>query len=403
MRDVVLVLNTHGRSGRLLAGSVVLTPSATEASQLNSSAQYMRIESPFEHPVDLLDAAQITEVDGFEVVAYRIENSEVAGEYSLGGGQTPAEYRSYFSDRFGTVPEIVAAITLQPSATTEQDISRTPVEVAAPELDAPLVPSDAPAVQDQTAAAARASDSEAAERSALIAPPAGLAWAPDTADLQIWDNGSTIYFGHYYQWTGPDGYPYDLPDHWGMEFGIDVYTDDPILGTRPFCSMGGSDAQDYKHRPFAKNFGYSWVVYSSKIGSQSMSPINNALLGAYADYNDAEDACNRNSITIGLANPWDLEYDTSGAVRLSIDIVAPQGLDTKGFIEGAVQAVSRGMCEDYSWMSLTDCMGVYDEATNPGTGPSKLSRATLSAARYWKGPDLAWVSNDYGTVPPLAY
>lgn len=388
-------------SGGLVTG-VGATGAPMPALGATSTEELLHVQTPFSHPIGVIDAASITEIDGYDVVAYRIQNAEVAGEYAPRSDQTPEQFLGEFQARFGTDPEIVGATTLRPKSDVDLTKAPSTLHVEAAKVDAAPVPLDALAVQEQNMAAERVS-SDDASRGVGPVPPAGLEWAPDTADIQIYDGGSSITFSHYYQWTGTNAYPYNLPNHYGIEFGVDLYTDDPITGNRPFCTQAGAPAGNYKDRPFAKNYGWSWYVYSSKIGTDALSSIDYALLGAYADYNDALDACNRSSISIGLANPWDLEYDTAGAVRLSIDIVAPQGLETSSLIGGGVQAVTRGQCEVYPQMTFTDCMGVWDPAYNPGPDPADLSRPTLGTHRNWRGPNICWVSNDFGSTAPEQY
>jgi hypothetical protein len=76
-----------------------------------------RITLPFSHSVDLLAAAVAGERMDEPAAAYRFENSDIVGEYSVASGQSVAEFLQEFQERFGTQPEVTGVIVERPIET----------------------------------------------------------------------------------------------------------------------------------------------------------------------------------------------------------------------------------------------------------------------------------------------
>jgi hypothetical protein len=361
-----------------------------------------RVEVPFEHPVTFEDALGVSEVAGADVVAYRYENPEVVGEYGLASDQTPAEFLASFREFYGTSPAVVAAIVMQDrEAVTEGSARAQAPGLVVPLETAPFTPApvavDSPAVASLQENLARAESAKAIDRSSSASSAATAStWHPDYADIQIWDAGSYgMYFTEFISWYSLDTSPTYLQDHWGLEFQVDIYTSHPDYqgGSRPFCNGG------YKERPFAANTTNNWN-WSVFVGSPVGLIPGSGYWGAYPDYNDSGDPCDRNSMAIGIADPHELPTDGAAAYVLQLNLLAPKGADASGRIGGQIQAVSRHWCEWYPDMTFTDCMGVYPASWG---GPEDRVRVTLGEWRNWTAPPKCWQSNNYGFDAPVPY
>ncbi|KAA0959855.1 hypothetical protein FQ142_13380 [Microbacterium sp. ANT_H45B] len=144
---------------------------------------------------------------------------------------------------------------------------------------------------------------------------------------------------------------------------------------RPICAF------DYKDRPFAKN--YNWTWYAS---------VN---LGVYADCNDLSDDCNRSSMAIGIKEPQKIPSYPNGQQEVLFSITAGRGLDNTGGVSGTVQSINKSWCNDVPLMALTDCMGVA-----AGTDGERI---TLNASRGFIAPNKCWQSANRGQDAPITY
>jgi hypothetical protein len=173
----------------------------------------------------------------------------------------------------------------------------------------------------------------------------------------------------------------------GAEFEVNLYND-AIGGHRPNCNY------QYKDAFWAKNYGWNWAVMRSDYQAANLSS-----LGAYADYNDLSDSCNRNSIAIGLRYPQNIEY-VNGGYGVMIWVSAPNGYKASSRVGGTVQAVWGGYCDSFpgSSMSSTDCMGV-----TAGSWPSSAPafRLTANYNKGWTVPSKCWISTGKGLVSAM--
>lgn len=384
-------------------------PSAYEAA-MAALPEESRVIVPFQHAVSLEDATSVTEIEGTPVLAYRYENPEVVGEYSVMSDQTPAEFLESFDEYYGTAPEVTAAIIMRPTAevmdsqSLSPDARKAPQELSinAPAFVAPPVPAESPAAIASAAALARASQSSANASDKHDSPTVSSSamndgtWYPDYTDYQIFDVGSYgMYFQQFITWYDLSTSPHNLQDHWGLEFQIDIFTNHPDYqgGSRPNCNSG------YKQRPFASNANgsWNWSVYIDDAGPAGLVPAP-ATYGAYADYNDLSDPCNRNSMAIGIADPHAMVTDGWASYVMQLNIIAPKGLDSSGRISSQVQAVSRHWCEWNGGMTFTDCMGVYPASWG---GPEDPFYITLGEWRNWTAPPKCWQTNNYNDGSPI--
>ncbi|MFF2389140.1 hypothetical protein [Agromyces sp. NPDC058104] len=395
---------TRKTSGAILCAALLLLagvlqtgvqPAAAAESEGGAPSPELYVTVPFAHPVALDQAIKTTRVDGSDVLSYRFENPEVVGEYSP-ASQTPAEFLALFREQFGTDPQIAAVVIQRPNI---GDIAQSTARAHRP------IPTDAPEFRAAPVAIDSIANIESRNRSwhdAGKAPAprkaeatlASTRWDPDQADIQIFrPNQGSVLFQQYYAWVSLATSPNRVPAHWGLEFEVNIYTNQQTGATRPWCSGA------YREDPFAKNYQWTWWV--SVAGPNGNLAPGAADLGAYADYNDSLDPCNRNSMAIGLANPRAIPIWSGQTVyQLNAVIVAPRGEDETGRIGGNVQAVTTTRCEDLPSMSLTDCMGVV---TGVWPGPGDRNRATLSESRNWIAPSKCWLSLNYGSTAPQPY
>lgn len=224
-----------------------------------------------------------------------------------------------------------------------------------------------------------------------VAALAATTWKPEQADIQIYRSGINVYFGQYYYWDGVNAKTSVMhaDDGWEAEVNIRTANPDFQAGARggPAC-IG-----DYKSQPFAKNVSWTWSALVNT--GTGMNTSFASAAGAYADYNDLSDDCNRNSMAIGIRTPQAIPSYPSGMQEVLLTILAPRGVDDTGRIGGLVQSVNETGCFIQPWLSNTDCMGL--------TASSSGVRGTLNESRNWIAPDRCWMSFDYGNVDPDIY
>ena len=344
-----------------------------------------RVTIPLESPQSLTDALQITEARGYPVLAYRFENPEIVGEYSPQTGVSPSDYLADFNDRYGTQPEFVSVIIDVPVATAEKWYREgAPKSVAVRGDKFKAAPASSAHI-DKLLKENREKNPTPTE----TAKSSSLEWRPTQAEVQIFRAGSNIvYFSQYYYWDGTNARAAWMDGGYGFEMEVNIRADSSAYqgGLRPFCAGG------YKEQPFAKNYGWTWAALVNT--GSGMTPVSSAV-GAYADYNDLSDPCEKNSMAIGFKSPFQLPSYSNGSQEVLVTIQAPRGVENSGYIGGLVQSVSASQCLVAPWMALTDCMGV--------AGGSVGDRTTLNEARNWRAPNTCWRSFNYGTTAPVSF
>lgn len=324
--------------------------------------------------------------------AYRFENPEVVGEFTLGGVQTVDEFLAEFDAVYGTEPTVVAAIITVPVA----DLAAVDAEAKAPSTnvaraaDFVAPPADAAKMQslfaDHRPAGLDAQQSAESDAEQLWAPGD---WRPEYAEVEVIRLGADkVNFIQYYTWDGSSTSSTALHDTYGLEFQVDITTDEPGYQTdhRPICAF------DYKDRPFAKN--YNWTWYASVNTGSGLVGMSSSF-GVYADYNDLADDCNRSSMAIGIKEPQDVPSYPNGQQEVLFSITAGRGLDDTGEVSGTVQSINKSWCNDVPLMALTDCMGVA-----AGTDGERI---TLNASRGFIAPNKCWQSANRGQDAPVVY
>lgn len=305
----------------------------------------------------------------------------MVGEFSPQTGLPAEEYVEYTIKNFGTAPEVIGLIINKKypkgieSSVALQTLWRSSAET----------PIKAPFPKFQ-------SDNHPVLTEA-VTPPASRSqngpgyWAPEQAEFSIRNYGTNqAVFNHSYWWVGgesPANIPRNSATGWGAEFEVNLFNDQGT-DTRPFCLD-----PNYKDLFWAKNYGWSWSVLKPNYTSANLS-----ALGAYADYNDQTDDCDRNSIAIGLRYPQNIQY-SNGTYGILINVIAPRGTKTASMLSSEVALVWDGFCTSAlgSLMAFTDCMGGY-----PGTwtGPGLSYAMTLNISNEWIVPAKCWLTYDYG-------
>lgn len=343
----------------------------------------------FSHPVSLQDAVTIAKEAGLDAKAFRFENQNLLGEYSPDPGVPIEDYLETFYSDFGVSPAVVGVL-LEISA--EEAAKHTTREIQS-EIGAEFPLQEALGISTESRVGQELSAIEKQhpeERSDTMSLSA-TRWDPDIVMQHVTRNTGASFttFSGTYIWGDLDTSPLMLPDKHGLEFEVNVYTPN-AYGIKPFCVP----AIGYKLIPFAVNQYWSWSSWVSDPSAYGVI-FNLATLGVYPDYNDLSDECNRNSIALGVASPWDIPLGyMSSAYVFGTQIDAPNGLDSNGNISAVVQTVSRHHCEANPSMPLTDCMGIVDS----GWG---ANRPVLAAWRNWVAPNKCWWSHDYGEIPPV--
>lgn len=215
-------------------------------------------------------------------------------------------------------------------------------------------------------------------------------WVPEQAEFSIRNHSSTqAVFNESFWWVGGES-PANLPrnwlmdEGWGLEFEVNQYNNKDGSWVRPFCPNPG-----HEELFWAKNYGWTWSVLKPDYTSADLTS-----LGAYADYNDLSDLCDRNSITIGLRYPQNI-INSGGYFGINIVVIAPKGDRLSSLFASEVVAIWDEYCNTAfgSLLAYADCMGIY-----PGTwtGPGNSWRMNLNITNGWFIPARCWLSFDYG-------
>jgi hypothetical protein len=356
---------------------------------------------PFSSPIAFTDAVAAAASYPGTVLAIHYDNPEVSGEYSFDSGQTPAEFQSQFNDEFATTPAATSLLVASTVPTGSQPSARlmaTPQGIATNK--AAFVPKPAtfsPAIQKLTqrpTAIRPAAESVVARTAAVTAAvTAANSWIPDQASVYVTNYAGTVDISSSYWWFTAGSTPANTPAHWGVEYEVNMLDPKGDFGSRPDChNQYGYDGY-YKSRLAAQNQHWNWKAIRP---DGQWAPSN---LGAYADYNDWLDDCNRASFAIGLRYPQNIEY-VNGAYGIVFSISAPKGMQATSIISGGTQAVYDGFCNywPYSVGAKTDCMGVT-AGSWPLSGPH--ASGTLNVNRGWRGPKLCWFSDNKGQTAPV--
>ena len=364
-----------------------------------------RVALPLAHDLSLTDAIAVAQTLGEKVVSFGFTNQNVTGEFSPDAGQTVNAFLENFQLNYGTQPEVNNLVVVRSTDPTAQRSAASKIATIQPNRPVFLAPPvvyggtlkakmdrDAalrPAAQAKSAAAA----SSPMETNTTSTVSTTIDWRPDYTDESILGtSGQNPFFWESYYWY--DGGLNNLPDDIGLEF--EINQDNPNVGTpqnvRPLCF----DTQ-YKHRFWANNENYSWSATDATGGTGN--------LGAYADYNDAEDLCRNQSIAIGLKYPKALS-NAQGYAGLYVQITTPLGFLSSNAFSGNVQAVASDYCGFYpgNTMSSTDCMGITKIENVWNGAPSyTYNRSTASLSRGWTIPSKCWTTDGKGYGTTIAY
>lgn len=330
-------------------------------------------------------------------VGYRFDNDVVVGEYWPNDDITPEKFLSEFEREIGTLPEVVGLLTIRSMPLEEalNGVASDTLRLDAPVFTAPPVAK----LPDSKAEAHRRMVSEAKENSVSISGAtvlaAGSTAMPRNAVVQVTTSqafANTINVHQFYHWIGTDPFssPLNTPNHWGMEFGIDLTTELPQyqFGLRPDCWPG------YEEATAATNDNITWWVYVTD-GTQYFGAPG--PIGFYADYVDAFDECARTSIAIGAADPTYMPWNPyDGSSTLDITILATKGNEPQSRVSGAVQILERYSCEAIPNVPLSACMGLNENIVYPG--PGAQSQLTKNASTVWYAPDRCWHTPDFGSA-----
>ncbi|MCS3442156.1 hypothetical protein [Microbacterium phyllosphaerae] len=357
--------------------------------EATESVEVTRVSIPFDSAQSANDALRTTQIDGMPVVAYRFENPEIVGELSASENTSVEGFLQAFNESYGTQPQFVAAIVEMPAdeakssyaARSNEVISSNGPAFTAEPVDQGRI--DALLEQRRFSAAAHR-DGATVKR----LHPEAETWFPEYADIIVErEDPLRVLFDQYYTWNGSDSKTSNQSADDGFEMEVNINTSNPAYqaGFRggPACPPG------YKDQPFAKNYDFEWWAALVNTGSGLTGMA--ADVNAYADYNDLFDDCNRSSMAIGFRTPQAIPSYPNGQQEVAVQIMAFRGAETTGRISsGLVQPVNATSCVLQPWLSLTDCMGISDTASE--------SRMTVSekSSVGWVGPSKCWSADEYG-------
>lgn len=370
----------------------------------DNTTQERRALTPFDHPVSLEDAATVESAYGREIIGYAVSSDSVVGDYWLNSAQTIEDYLREIEATIGTQPEVVGAYTMVPDNAAQRSAgAEAPLSTGLPEFQAsPGELLRSPRLGSVGVVNAVNAEQRQSMLSAKVDEDG--TWAPNSATIQIYElTSSTVQIVQSYGWynSNPFNAPYLLQDGWGMEFQLDFETSmralpagypiPPTYGYRPWCGW-----PDYKDWASVSNSEFNWYALVYVDGATLYTPAD---LGLYGDYNDLSDQCTRSTVGVGMAQPQ-IYPSANSAQFLDIYLFPDRGQDSTSVVSGNVQIVDRGACESAPAVPLTDCMGVLLQTY---TGPGGGSRTVLNADRGWRGPDLCWMSDNFGLWDPFSY
>ena len=354
---------------------------------------------PLSHPVSLQDAMAAAASNrmtiGSAVGGYKFEGDVVAGEYWPTEDLPPDKFLSEFQSATGTLPEVVGLLTMK-SVSLEEAQRVEPTETLSLDAQVFVAPPSAelPASKAHELMAARAKQ-ESTFRVGATTLTGGDTPQPRDAYVNVRPSAAfanTVEITQYYDWYGVDPFssPLVIPNHWGMEFGVDLTTELPQyqVGNRPTCWPG------YEEATAATNDLFTfWVMVidgTEYIGSPGPA-------GFYGDYFDHFDACARTSITVGAADPNQIPWSTyTGASTLYITILATKGNEATSRVSGNIQAIERYSCESTPSTPLTVCMGLDENISWPG--PGSQTQLTKNTSTVWYAPSRCWYTPDFGSA-----
>lgn len=342
---------------------------------------------PIDHAITMTQAVALGTQIGETILGYRYENDLVIGEYVPTADFTPVQFDDGFINNYGTSAQVVAFVVERPTVIDASGNLATPNGATfisnLPQFVAVAGHGTANAKLQNFATRARST----APIEKISATTASVEWRPTQVETDVTHYGNRAYFSTYLAWL-PGSSPQNLPRLYGFEVQVDLFNNASSTNVRPRCATS-----TYKDDFFAKNHGYSWSVLNS-----DYSPLPKSI-NAYADVNDYLDKCNRNSMSIGIANPLNIPLSPNNVgYALLLTINAPKGTQNSNLISGDIQLVDRTFCAlSLGTTSLTDCMGVAQIL--PVDVPAH--RATLGAYHNWAAPDRCWMSNgNFGALPP---
>lgn len=293
------------------------------------------------------------------------------------------DFLAQFQMQFGTDPAATALIVATSVPQGDAPVARSTGPESIDVGDIPYVP-PAASFSDAVAALLEPPVQEVSSNAARLAGD----WRPTQANYYItdYDGPNRVSISSSYRWVNGDA-PSHLPQHWGIEFEVNLYGNNVNTGLRPSCFLTSNGLRDpyYKQRMAAQNQNWNWQVIRPD-GQTAPS-----TLGAYADYNDLGDSCNKASFAIGLRYPQNIQYVNQGwGIVFLID--APKGMAAESLVQAGTQAVYDGFCNvwPYSLGPKTDCMGV-----TAGTWPLSVAQATttLGTNRGRTGPNECWFTD----------
>src|SRR6478736_2755416 len=394
MAAVSLVMSTAATTGGYVKGSGPEDP-----------AIEVPVLTPLAHPVSLQDAIELSSnsraVIGDIVEGYKFEGAVVAGEYWPTEDVPPDKFLSEFEKATGTLPEVIGLLTkervpLDQTQSVQQAETLTvdaPVFVAPPVSELPASKAEELMAATELLAAQKVREPTSELGATTLA--GGSTPQPRDANVNVKTSAAfanTIEIFQYYSWNGVDPFssPLNIPDHWGLEFGVDLTTDLPQyqVGSRPNCWPGYEEATAATNNDFT-----FWVTVTD--GTQYLGSPGPA--GFYGDYYDAFDSCARASITVGAADPAAIPYSPyNGSSSLAITILATKGNEAASRVNGNIQAVERYNCEASPSTPLTLCMGL--DETIPWPGPGSQSQLTKNTSPVWYAPNRCWYTPEFGSA-----
>lgn len=403
------------------AGAILhktLSPASLTRSGASGDSLNVVASQPFDHPIRIEDALDLSQSSQLEVTAIKFENPSAVGEYSLLDGLSLPDFKAWFRNLYGTEPQAVGfrvrteAVPLSATRWSESEtvqsrllaVNKQPPTIAT-NRDIYLAPEptggdvheyfgSSVLNEASTALAESTSEPNGPVNSIVNSVPDAVSWAPNFMEIRVERVGVRQYFSQFAAWrfgADPDNRPQvtvpplNIPVNWGMEFGVDVYNDDQPWGYfHPSCFES-----DY----LAMNESFSWGVSQ---GANSLP----ASTKPYADNWEVADVCNRNAFAVGLAEPWNIPENSNGFEQVLISINAPIGTQSQSKIGGSVTLLDDYFCQVYPFVGLAQCMG---DALAPPPSPYKPYRLTLNPSRnWWAMPNKCWISGNSGQKYPPA-
>lgn len=314
------------------------------------------------------------------------------GEVFLSDNYTDAQFEEDFRESYSTAPAITGVVVVTKpsnSKALQAELENVTQEFAAFEPPAAQTNHLLEPVQQSAEQGATDSDQPAQTVEKPWAPgPQTFLWAEEDDSQAViqFSSGYIEYEGHLSD---------ALPSEFGLEVELNQYNE-LIHGVRPNCVLDPELPQDSHY--FESFWAGKYTEWNDGIDSWSIvtesgEAIDHEDVGFYWGWAAAEDACERQSMAVGIAHPQELPGNIAGVQSFLTEIRAPRGLENLSPIQAQYDVVFNDCAyevgtdgeivpKDNAYTPSSWCMGLTD-VDFPAGDPYQL---LINRDRGWAAP-----------------